>query len=271
MLALHMTLRINAKNIKASKRRKNKLYALLIGAALSFVIVFALGALVYNSLFLIDELTVSGYTPYTAEELFEAAGISAGDKLYSFSSAEAEAAIIRKYPSISGVTFERNIPSGVTAHVKMSKAVYCVEIYGEYRKLDGNMRVLESIDGDSYKGSGLITIKLPKVDSAIAGAAIRFDETKIDRYVRSVSQAVLASTLKERINSINITDIYNVTLVCDGKYLVTLGNTDVLDEKLRFLAAVLEDDMFKNSNKATIDISDTSEASVIINNQLVLD
>ncbi len=261
----------NITRIKKTSRLKNRLYALVIGLVASLALAVGIGAVVYNSIFVIDTLTVTGNAQYTADELFAAAGISMGDKLYSFSSVDAASAITAKYPRIASVTFERTVPSGVSIHVEMSEAVYYTEIYGEWRMLDGNMRVLEITDKESAKAAGLILVKLPDVKKAIAGSTVAFDEIKNERYIRSVSAAVSASALADRIGSVDCRDIYNITCVCDGKYLVTLGGTSDLAEKLRFLEAVLEDDMFKNPNKATIDITGVGEASVIINNQLVLD
>ena len=59
--------------------------------------------------------------------------------------------------------------------------------------------------------------------------------------------------------------------MCDGKYKLLFGDVNVIDTKLRLAIAVLEDELFQSDNKASVDLTDLSATSVIIDNQLDLE
>lgn len=258
--------------IKNTSRMKNRLCIGAVAGALSVALAGGVAVAIYKGVFRISAFGLNGAdVKYTADELMSAAGISVGDGLYSFDKAEAERAIIRKYPDISGVTFELVAPSGVNVDVTVASEAFYADLFGETWTLDPAFRVISKTTDEEASAKGLVKLRLPEVTDAIAGSVIAFEDGKIDRYVKKIGSALLSSSLAGRATAVDMRNIYKVDIVVDGKYLVSLGNTDDLEEKLIFTSAVLDDKMFKSVGKAKIDVSKISEASVVTDNLLDLD
>ena len=262
----------NYTQAKGAGKPKNRLYIGTVSAVLCIALACGIAFAVYKGLFRISVFNVSGNgSTYSADELMAAMGISYGDGLYSFSKNSAEHAVMRKYPEINSVKFELIPPSTVNVSLSFTKEVFYVNIYGEFWTLDGDFRLINAITAADASARGLIKLIIPEITSAVAGNVIEFSNQKAERYMKKFSSALLGSSLSDRLSAADISDVYNMKLVCDKMYLVTLGDSDTLEEKLLFTEAVLADRMFSSGNKATIDVSNISEASVIINNQLDLD
>ena len=89
--------------------------------------------------------------------------------------------------------------------------------------------------------------------------------------MQTVLEALADSNLAGRISMIDLRSAHEIAMSCDGKYKLFLGNTDVIETKLRLAVAVLEDELFSGDNKASIDLTDLNATSVIIDNQLDLE
>ena len=188
--------------------------------------------------------------------------------MYSFSASAASAAVTLRYPIIKSVAVKRTIPNKVAFTVTDDTPVFYSDIYGENRMLSADLRVMGAKD-DSCEG--LIKLKLPLLAYAVDGRVVQYASGKQNRYVADIIATVLSSPLAERMTMIDLTHSYDVKMVCDGKYLLSFGESEEIDIKMKIAAAVLADELFSGGNKATVDLSDTSQTSVIIDNQLVLD
>ncbi len=249
-----------------AKRKGFRLFAL---CSLIFI---ALIFLVYKLLFIVGGISIEGSQRYGAEEIVSASGLSDGVNLYSFRSSVVKSRITFACPYISEVDLSRNIPDKVTISVKEETPAYIAEIYGEDVLLSESLRTLgKSSDEDNADNLNLIRITLPDVKEAVSGRTLSFFDSKSDKDSRSILSAVSDSELAGRINSIDARDQYDVDIVCDGKYLLSLGSTDNIALKLKTAAKVLEDDMFSGEDKARIDLKTAGKTSVMIDNKLDLD
>ena len=133
------------------------------------------------------------------------------------------------------------------------------------------MRVLDCVSDEDIDAMGLIHLRIPKVESAMAGRVISFREEKHTRQIRELLSVLLSSALSERITSVDLRNPYKVSMVADGRFLLEFGDPSDLGVKMKVAGAVLADDLFKTDIKAHIDLSVTSSTSVILDNQLDLD
>lgn len=251
--------------MRSRKRRRGFLRAfavVLLLTTLTLAVVYT----GYTFLFVIDEIEVVGESPYTADEISMGAGVNQGDKLFSFSSVNAEKTLISKLPYISSLKVERNIPDRVTLTVKSENPVYYTEIYGKIYLMSDTLRVLGESDGSDL--SGLTRLRLPGVKEAVFGEVPVMRNETAQQQLLSVIDSINASALDARITHIDLRNIYKLEMVCDNKYLLVFGDYVELDIKLRTASGVLEDEMFKTPNKARVDLSDLSETIVVVDNQL---
>ena len=133
------------------------------------------------------------------------------------------------------------------------------------------MRVMRSVTEEEAKSLGCIKVKLPDIICATAGRVPEFANVRNEKYIYETAEFVLASSLCERVGSLDLCDKYNMTMTVDGKYKIKLGDRESMETKLRIAAAVLEDEMFQKDIKALIDVTDLSETSVVVDDGLKLD
>ena len=256
---------------EASRRRRFALRrrALIMGIAIVLVFV-ALLAAVYKAVFRVTDISATEGGRYTPDEIIAASGISEGTNLYSFRKSSVVDSITLQCPYIGDVDIDRQIPHSVVLNTTEDEPHYSVSIFGEAKLLSEGLRVLGSVESTS-ETSGVVRLHLPGVSYAIDGRVIAFSDSRCDRSVRDVLSSVADSELASRITAIDIRDIYNISMTCDDKYKLIIGDTSRLDMKLLTAARVLEDDMFKTDNKMRIDLTADGKTGIIIDNKLELD
>ncbi len=258
---------------RLAKRRKLGHQARRAASALLMTCLFVGCALavVYKLVYVIRDVDVTGVYRYTSEEILSASGVKTGDNLYSFSSRIAENAITLQHPYVQELDVIRKAPSAVTFAITEDTAVFYAEIYGEIRALSPTLRVLDRVTQEDIDALGLIRLRMPEIQSAMAGRVIRFREEKYTRQIRDITAKFLSSSLSERITTVDLRNPYQVFAVADKRFLLDFGNNADLDIKMKVAAAVLADDLFKTDIKAQIDLSVSDSTSVILDNQLDLD
>jgi|GEM_PF-2107747 len=252
-------------------RVKRRLRDGLISIGLIFALLIAVGVVVYRLLFVINDLSFQGSTSYSSEELLLASGVMEGDHLYSFSSKEKGELISLRCPMISEVDVERTPPGKIVFNVTEETGVFYADFYGEYRTMSETLRILDPVSAKDAKDAGYIKLKLPDIVSATAGKVPEYASVRNDEYVFNVCEAVLESALAQRVGNVDLSDKYDITMSVDGKYKIKFGDSESIEIKLRIAAAVLNDEMFEKDIMATIDVSDLSQTSVVVDDGIDLE
>lgn len=242
----------------------------LIGT-LVFVFICFTALLVYKLIFVIGEFTVEGTSAYSTDEIVAAAGVQAGDNLYSFSSRDAEAALTLRLPYIRRLEVDRTLPDKVLYTVTEDRAAFCAEIYGELRVLSASLRVLERTDEESAAERGLIRLRLPQVKSAVAGRVLEFSTERNTLRIREILSEVIGSAMYGRITQVDLRDLRNLNMVSNDAYLLEFGDAENVAVKLRVAAAVLTDKIFDSTVRAQIDLSVPDSTSVVFDDQITFD
>ncbi len=268
--------REEAAHAEAMERaRRARRFRKMRDAFVSFVLILAVFAAmcfaVYRLLFVISDISGDGSNSYSSDEIVAASGIMEGDHLYSFRSSVVTSLISHRLPQITDVDVQRTVPSTIVFNVTEEPCCYYADFYGEYRGISKSMRVLFSMSAEEAEKRGLVLLKLPAVQNAVAGDRAVFAILKNDSYIYDTVSAVAESELGERISVIDLRSKYDVQLVCDNKYLMILGEAENIETKLRIAKSVLKDDMFNSDDKARIDLSDLSKTSVVVDNTLEFD
>lgn len=243
----------------------------LISFSLITAVLIVLVIVVYRLLFVINDISAVGGESYTSEELVAASGVDEGDHLYSFSSKEIGRLMSLRCPEVESVDVDRTPPGTIVFNITEEKPAFYADFYGEYRMLSETLRVMGSVTEEDAKSSGCPKIIVPDVHRATAGLQPEFAGVRDESYIYDVSKAVLTSALGERAGTLDLSDKYDITLTVDGKYILKLGDSKSVETKLKIAVAVLEDEMFEKDIKATIDVSDLSESSVVVDQGLEID
>ena len=259
----------------AHKKFTENRHALITAFLMLLVTVLFIG-FVYLAFFVIADVEVEGSEIYTADEVVEAAGFAVGDNLYSFHAGQAEEMILFHCPQIRSAQISRTVPNAVDIALTDDKAVYYADIYGDLAVLSSGLRVLGFTDAETAEADGLTRLVLPAVSGSVAGRIITFTQERDLRYVRSVLSATEGSSLfaEGRIDRIDVSDEHNVKVICDGMYILKLGDEKECDLKLRMAYKTIDSNSFDREIPASIDLSDFSrsvEASVRYDMRLLVD
>lgn len=253
------------KSVRGRKIKSSFVYITSMFLAIATVV-----GVLYYFFFTTSQITVTGESSYSDEEIISASELTPKTHLYSFSSKKLSEKVSFFCPRISFTEVSRSAPNKVTLSVVEEEAAFYTVIYGEVYYISPTLRVLEKTEMEEAEASGLGRLKLKKVSKAVSGSAIELCSDRAQRYLENTVALVNESEFKGRVNCIDMSDEFNITMDVDGLYRLKLGTQDELEVKLKLAAAVLKDKMFESGNKAYIDLTDTSKTSVIVDNQLVI-
>ena len=249
-----------------AKKQISKFVYLAVFAAV--VVVFLLICL--SIFFRVRTIEVVGGTRYSAEEVIAVCGIEKDRSLYEVTNRDVEV-LPKKLSYIRRASIKRKLPSTLVITITEDTPVYFAELYGEYFVLSDELRVLEQVfDREVLADSVLIELALPSINSALTGSKVEFEADTVQRYVTAYLDALTSSELFDKVTAFDLRDRFNAKLICEGIYLVKLGNGDELGTKLTAVASMLENAVFSDRIPATIDASDPSEVPVIKNEDAVI-
>ena len=245
---------VNRRVQRNKKNRRKKLIFRSVAGALFLVV----GVIVALSLFFnINKIVVSGDAVYSHETVVKASGVSEGDNLIFLSKSKLNEKLSSELAYIGSVTVKRRLPSTLELVIKKTDARLGVAMNGYFTLLDENGKVLEK-DLETV-GENIILVNLGEVESAELGKVIVLKENR----ALTKLNAVLDECKKVGINDISLmdlSDIYNIKLVYQGRITLELGETDSenLNSKLALGKAALdkqneENNLYRGTINLTVD------------------
>ena len=247
--------RIVNRRVQRNKRNRRKKIIFRSVAGALFLVV---GIIVALSLFFnINKIVVSGDAVYSHETVVKASGVSEGDNLVFLSKSKLNEKLSSELAYIGSVTVKRRLPSTLELVIKKTDAKLGIAMNGYFTLLDENGKVLEK-DLETV-GENIILANLGEIESAELGETVVLKEEK----VLTKLQQVLAECKKVGINDISLmdlSDIYNIKLVYQGRIILVLGETDSenLNSKLALGKAALdkqneENNLYRGTINLTVD------------------
>ncbi len=213
--------------------------------------------------FKIKTIEITGTTRYSKAQILTVTEIEEGLSLYEISNRDVEI-LTRKLAYIKDARIVRKLPNTLVISVTEDTPVYMCELYGEYFILSNELRVLDRVFNRSGPDEmGLIELVFPEINSAIVGSQIEFATDTSRRYIDAYLDELESNELFERTTAFDLRNRFDVEIICEGRYLVDLGNGDELGTKLSAVAGILESEIFEDGVPATIDANDPSECPVI--------
>lgn len=210
-------------NRTAQRRKKNKRKKLIIRSAIFFLFLCIGVILVLTMFFNISEITVTGDTVYSAEDITDKSGVAIGDNLIFISKDEINEKISTELPYVESVKIRRRLPTGLELIITKTEAEYAVIQDGFYTLLDKNGKVLEK--GLEFIGENITLLNMGEILSAEIGYGIEPENQKVFDKLVLVSNACEECGLED-ISSMDLSDIYNIKLVYQGRITLELGETD---------------------------------------------
>lgn len=235
----------------------------------SILLIFAVCCIgIYQLLFVVRDVEVTGSLLYDTQEIVAATGLHDEMHLYDFTADEITDRITFYCPYIRSATLTRSMPTTVHLALEDDEIRYCANIFDEIVALSPSLRVLGTLTAE--EAADYILLRLPGVSEAVAGRGVVFTDTRHERYVRQVLDDITESTFADRISYIDLRDEHDLILYCDGLYALQLGNTADIPIKLRMADKALADALFPQNTPARVDLHVVGYASVMADLRLDL-
>ena len=218
-----------------AKRRKAALKRFLI--FLCVLAVITLAVLSLTVFFSIEKITVNSTSSvYTSDQIIKASGIKKGENLW-MSGLSAEEDIPVKLPFIAQAEVIRKFPSSVIIKTEPAKAVYTFKLKNDYYVCDFEYKVLEV--NNEVNNDSLILIYGAEFDKAKAGNKLSFSNDKKQQILMKVFE--LLNGKKVKINSVDVSEVMEITVRVEDRFNVYLGSSAHIDLKISHLAGMLKE------------------------------
>lgn len=239
------------------RRRKNRRKKLIIRTVVCLIFLIAGVIFSLTMFFNINNMVVTGESMYTADEVIGASGVALEDNLIFLSSDKVNKAITQKLPYISNVKVKKHLPSKLELIVEQTTAAYAVPQNGLYILLSKDGKVLEK--DIEYVSENIIFLNPGEIKSAELGNIAEMKDPDVMKKVEDITEA-LNQCGYENITSIDASNIYNVTLMYEGRIKIELGETNSsnLLRKIQFGKTALdrqneENNQYRGTINLTVD------------------
>ena len=240
------------------RRRRQRIRRMMLFAFLLFLAASVGIMLSLTVFFKISEITVSGGSKYTAQQIIEACGIKTGANLFTANSEKAKQSIMQKLPYIGSVDIRKRLPSKLEIIIADTAPAAAVSEPGGYTILDAAGKVLE-INAGRPEGVPALTgvtfaLKEP-------GKTARFqDEKTLELYMRIISLIKEKKDIRD-ITGVDLGDPTGLYITYQNRLKLLLGSDSDLDYKFAFIPGAVEDiDKSYPGARGTIDFSKSKKA-----------
>ncbi len=205
------------------RKRKNRRKKIIIRSVLGFAFL-CVGVVVALMLFFnINKITVTGDAVYSTEEIIRVSDIEIGDNLIFLSKTRLNNKIAEELPYVRSVKVKRRLPSTLELQVTKTEGYMAIASNGYFTLLDKSGKVLER-DLETI-GENIVLANLGEVTSADVGEIVVLKEIKV--FEKLIKVLAECDNLKIKdITSIDLSDIYNIKLVYQGRITLELGETN---------------------------------------------
>lgn len=222
---------------KAAKRRRRKAKAMLpLYIVLSVFIVAAAIYLALTMLFNVDHFNIEGNTLYEEQKLIETSGIHKGDNLFKIDTDYAEQKLYSVYNYIEDVDVKIDFPNGVSIRITEATPFAVLEEADGYTLVSAKGKVLER--GYEEVPYGMVAVR------GISTVTENEDDVKRMELLREIIAAMQKFDM-EKVGFIDLTDTLEITMICDNRITVRLGNELELEYKLQFVNEILKNKIEK--------------------------
>lgn len=201
--------------------------------------------------FKIEEITVSGQSNYSHEEIIKQSGIAKGENLFLCNDDQVKENIQKALPYVSDVHIHKTLPNSIEIVVTQALPDAQFEVNGRYIVIDRNSRVLE-IRNDKKVGCALL----------IGATPISYDISSTVTYQKPDTNSIINEIINSfndnnltNITQIDITDAFNIEVLYDNRIVIELGNSTEIKYKIDMANTVMNDSTVVSETKGTLDVS----------------
>lgn len=257
---------------KKRRRKKAVLYFVL------FLLILCVGTvLTFTVFFHIAGYEIKGNSRYTAQEIIAAAEIAQGENLFLCKTGQAAERIQEKLPYVESVTIRRKLPDKLVITVQEAQFKLAVQQGNAYLIMTGGGKVLEIGATELPEGAALlkgVAVKsaspgkqaefLPAGAAAQTGESVQDGQAKSQPPEKTVLEHVLQAAQQaglDDITQIDLTDLEDIKVTCQGRMELLLGEDDQLAQKIGLgLEVIARQDADGTQKKGSINLTIAKKA-----------
>lgn len=218
-----------------------------------FIIVMLLCVCLFTPLFAISEISVTGNTLLSAEDIIADSGIEQGENVFRISKRKAKRGLAPS-PYIEGVEIKRKFPARIVIEIDEAKQDIIMDTPQEFiiTTIDG--RVLEKTE-DVTELSAPIVYGVSVKEAEPAKQIKAADETLLDMQLQRI-KCFYSTDFWPEIDEFYVSDISNFMLIMKSGMKVTFGsvhNEEELQRKIKMMTQILP--QIKQTKKSYLDLT----------------
>ncbi len=229
--------------------------------AVVFVIAAALFYILSTTfLFNVENISITGSSNYTPQEILTASGIKAGDNLIRTNTEKCSELIESRLVYIENADIRRSFPNTMVINVEPSvpAANFITDTYTLIISSGG--KILEKLDESK---AGLLNIygTSPRPELLPGDDFVSEDEHKdmtIDKLMEYFNSADT-----DKITAVDVTDRAAISYTYDGRIVVELGSVSNLDYKMSFSREIVTTKIGDKTEGVLTILSDANKASFL--------
>lgn len=239
------------------RRRNLSLYYLMLFVICAIIFLILSRTVLFN----IDEYTVTGNSIYSTEKILEAGNLRYGRNMYGINLERTEKKIKDTLIYVEDVKLRRKLPNKFIVEVTEATAYACCEYEGNrYAIITKSGRYLETEQLGAR--AGLILIRGTELTGVSLGAEFKsLDETK-QTIILELLDAI-SEICEGKITEIDITDRTNITMRYQDRIDIDFGSSLDYEYKLRYISAIIEENLEPEAEGTIIYHSSAAGASFI--------
>lgn len=232
------------------KRRKRRGRRIVL-TMLTFLIV--VGAIIASiTVFLkVADIEVKGLTKYEATDVVATSGIEVGDNMFAINKFDVAEQILNQYPYIETIKIRRKLPDTFVFEITERVPAAFVEAEGKRWLLDSSAYVLEMLPENE-----LLSVSKIKGGTVIVpqpGKELVFEKSEQLEALKKVLDAVENAEIADKIRRIEIEKFYDIKIVYEDRFLISLGDSDNLPRKIEMIKAVIAE--LSDYERGTLNVS----------------
>lgn len=229
------------------------------------VIFFFIAAIIFLMLsttvfFNVENITVSGASNYTADEIINASGIKAGDNLVRTSTERCENMIESRLVYIENATVTRHFPNTMVINVEASVPAANFICEGYTLLISSGGKVLDKLQEQK---AGLLnftgTDPLPEL---IPGAQFQSSDEHKDTAISTLMK-YFTENQSENITMVDVTNRSELSYTYDSRITVRLGSINDIDYKMKFSEEIIRTKIGEKTEGVLTILSDSTGASFL--------
>ncbi len=248
-------------NKNSPKRRRRKrnlsLYYLMMLVFVVIVVVILSRTVLFN----INEYALSGNSRYSKSQILSAGGLEIGDNMFALNIEKTEEQIKDALIFIDDITIERRLPDGLDITVVEATEFACCEYEGNrYAVISRGGRYLQTEQPN--KREDLLMLKGMDLTGVSLGASLESKDSQKLKIILDLLEAI-DKTCPGKIDYIDITDRTNIHIGYDSRIDIDFGSSLDYEYKLRYITAIITDNLTADAKGKIIYHSSAAGASFI--------